>query len=88
MGFFKTSFLLQGHLLAIAPIIFNRMCYLVFKNVPRLYPKHHSHCIKYRNFTLFPGDEILLKRSVRRATVESPETLRKLLFHKTSTPGN
>ena len=35
--------------------------------------KHSSHCVKYRNFTKFPGLEILWK-----GTIELPETLWKL----------
>ena len=42
------------------------------------------HCEKYRNFTWFPGVEILRKGTVSA----SPETMRKLPFRKISIPEN
>ena len=37
-----------------------------------------SCCVKYRNFTSFPGVEILWKGSFRIVSGESPETMQKL----------
>ena len=45
-----------------------------------------KHCVKYCNFTPFFGVEILWKDRFLKGKL--PETMRKLPFHKISSPGN